>query len=54
LWCETPNFEKEGPRKAEVTLTIGKGDFTITHTSFIYFLNTTAEHTIAYGPGLLK
>ena len=32
---------------------MNKGDFTITSTNFTYYLNTKAENTIAYGPGLL-
>ena len=54
LWCETPNFESFGAKKAEVRLSINKGDFTITSSSFTYYLNTKAEKTIAYGPGLLQ
>lgn len=54
IWCETPALEQYGPRKAEVTLTIGRGDSTITSSVFTYYLNTQAEHTICYGPGLLK
>lgn len=53
IWCETPALEQYGPRKADVTLTIGRGDNTITSSYFTYYLNTMAEHTICYGPGLL-
>jgi len=54
IWCETPSFEQYGPRQAEITLKIGAGDYTITSSNFVYFLNTDSENTIAYGPGLLK
>lgn len=54
IWCETPSFESYGPRNSEVILKIGNGDYTITSTNFVYFLNTDANNTIAYGPGLLK
>jgi dynein heavy chain, axonemal len=53
IMCETPSFENLGPRDAEVRVSINKGDFTITSTRFCYYLNTKAEQTIAYGPGLL-
>lgn len=51
--CETPSFENYGPRKVEVRLQFGKMDPTITSTHFTYFLNTKADQTIAFGPGLL-
>lgn len=35
-------------------LCFGKSDITITKSDFTYFLNTKADQTIAYGPGLLK
>ena len=53
LFCDTPNFESFGAKKAEVRLSINKGDFTIMHSCFSYYLNTKADKTIAYGPGLL-
>ena len=54
LSCETPSFEGFGPRKVEVYISINKGDYTITKSFFTYYLNTKAENTIAYGPGLLQ
>lgn len=51
--CETPSFEQYGPRQVEVRLAFGKLDVTITKSSFTYFLNTKADQTIAFGPGLL-
>ena len=53
IWCETPNFESFGAKKAEVRISINKGDYTILSSSFTYYLNTKADRTIAYGPGLL-
>jgi len=34
-------------------VSINKGDYTITHSSFTYYLNTQGDKCIAYGPGLL-
>jgi len=54
ITCETPSFENIGPKEGvEVFVSIKGADFTITSTFFTYFLNTKAENTIAYGPGLL-
>ena len=36
-----------------VVVSINKGDYTIKGVQFTYYLNTTAENTIAYGPGIL-
>ena len=32
---------------------MNKGDYTITKSSYTYYLNTKADKTVAYGPGLL-
>lgn len=32
---------------------MGKYDFTITSAEFTYYLNTKADQTICFGPGLL-
>lgn len=53
LSCSTPNFENYGPRKVDVFVSINKQDFTITKASYTYYLNTKADKTLAYGPGLL-
>jgi len=37
-----------------VTISINKGDYTITSSKFTYYLNTKSSECIAYGPGLLK
>jgi len=42
LTCETPAFDKVD-KPAVVTLSISKGDYTITNTSFQYYLNTQAD-----------
>ena len=54
LSCLTPTFENYGPRKVEVTVSINKQDFTITKSFYTYYLNTKADKTLAYGPGLLN
>lgn len=52
--CETPSFESFGPRKAEIRVSCGKYDLTITKADFTYYLNTKADQTICFGPGLLE
>jgi dynein heavy chain len=54
ITCETPNFEQAGPKEADVRIWTDRGDLTITSCSFSYYLNTKADKTIAFGPGLLK
>jgi len=54
MTCETPSFEKHGAKKAEVRVSINKMDYTIECANFTYYLNTKADKTIAFGPGLLK
>lgn len=54
MWCETPSFEKNGAKKVEVRVSINKQDYTIQGSAFTYYLNTKAEKTLAFGPGLLK
>ena len=54
MYCETPSFEKHGPKKSEVRVSINKMDYSIECANFTYYLNTKAEKTIAFGPGLLK
>merc|ERR1711918_139942 len=54
LTCKTPSFENIGPKEGvEVFVSIKGADMTITSTFFTYYLNTKAENTIAYGPGVL-
>lgn len=52
LQCDTPSFDY--PKKTDVFLKIGTGDFTIGSREFTYYLNTKAENTLAYGPGILS
>ena len=52
--CQSPNFEEVGPKEVEVKVFYESEDLTITKSEFKYFLNTRAEKTIAFGPGLLK
>ena len=54
LTCETPTFEKHGARKAEVKVRIDTQDLTIMSVYYTYYLNTKAEKTLAFGPGLLR
>jgi dynein heavy chain len=52
--CETPSFENVGlPKEAIVTISLNKGDYSITTAEFCYFYNTKADHCIAIGPGVL-
>lgn len=52
--CLTPNFESFGPRKCEIRVQCGRFDLTITSAEFTYYLNTKADKTICFGPGLLE
>jgi len=49
----TPNFENIGPKEAEIRLSFRGGDWTTTSTSFTYYMNTRANKSLAFGPGLL-
>lgn len=52
--CISPNFEDFGPREAVMQVTCANGDLTTTWIPFHFFLNTRANKSLAYGPGLLK
>ena len=52
--CDTPSFEAIGPKEAEIRVSIRGGAYTITSTKFTYFMNTRAQKSLAFGPGLLK
>lgn len=54
LICQTPNFEELGPKSVEVKIYCDSEDLTITNSQFKYFLNTKADKTIAFGPGLMN
>lgn len=51
--CETPSFADIGVKSSVVTISINKGDYTITSSKFTFYYNTKADECIAYGPGLL-
>ena len=53
LVCKTPSFEDFGPKQVDVRVYCDHEDLTITLSRFQYFLNTKADKTIAFGPGLL-
>ncbi|CAD7974700.1 unnamed protein product [Amoebophrya sp. A25] len=51
--CNTPDVVQTiGPKDCEVRLAIGIRDFTTTMVKYKYFLNTIAEKSLCYGPGL--
>ena len=54
LTCVTPNFEQFGPKECVIQLSIGGKDLTTTWINFNYFLNTRANKSLAFGPGLLQ
>ena len=54
ITCETPSFESIGPKEAEIRVSFKSGSYTITSTTFTYYMNTRAHKSLAYGPGLLK
>jgi dynein heavy chain len=41
-------------KSSVVTISINKGDYTITSSKFTFYYNTAASECIAYGPGLLN
>jgi hypothetical protein len=41
-----------GPKECTVVLSIGVRDFTTTFVKYKYFLNTIAEQSLCFGPGL--
>ncbi len=52
LACETPNFDGSQPGLSDVRLIASGHDITITQAQFSYFLNTKADKTVAFGPGV--
>ena len=53
--CKTPSVVGSiGPKRSVVTLAIGVRDFTTTSTHFDFYLNTIAEKSMCYGPGVLE
>jgi len=53
LTCVTPNFEQFGPKECVMQISIASDAYTTTWIMFNYFLNTRANKSLAYGPGLL-
>jgi dynein heavy chain len=53
MTCVTPPFEQFGPKQCIMQLLIGNGDLTTTWIPFQYFLDTKAEKSLVYGPGVL-
>ena len=54
LTCVTPNFEQFGPKECVMQISIASDAYTTTWITFNYFLNTRANKSLAYGPGLLS
>lgn len=52
LVCDTPNFDESYPGQSEVRLIAAGHDITITKVHFSYFLNTKADKSVAFGPGV--
>jgi dynein heavy chain len=53
--CETPDLSKNHQTEVEcvVQIQIQGGDLSTTWIPFTFFLNTKAQRSLAYGPGLL-
>lgn len=49
----TPDFMAYGPKECTVRIAINEGDISVTSTNFLYFPNTCAARSLAYGPALL-
>jgi len=53
--CLTPTVVSTiGPKECEVRVQIGVRDFTTTVTNYNFFLNSIAEKSLCFGPGLLQ
>ena len=53
LICETPNFSDYGKGEVEVRIVADRGDPTLGHCKFRFFLNISPKFTVAFGPGLM-
>ena len=51
--CTSPDFSKFGAADVIVRLSISGDPFTVNETRFIYYANTQAKKSMAFGPGLL-
>ena len=54
MTCMTPAFDQFGAKQCIMQLLIGNGDLTTTWIPFQYFLDTKADKSLVYGPGVLK
>ena len=52
--CVSPDFTKFGAADVVVRLSISGDPFTVNETRFIYYANTQAKKSMAFGPGLLQ
>lgn len=53
MTCMTPAFDQFGAKQSIIQLLIGNGDLTTTWIPFQYFLDTKADKSLVYGPGVL-
>ena len=51
--CISPDFSKFGAAEVVVRLSISGDPFTVNETKFIYYANTSAKRSMAFGPGML-
>ena len=53
--CLTPSVAGTiGPKECQVKVQIGPRDFTTTIAHYSYFLNSIAEKSLCFGPGILQ
>jgi hypothetical protein len=52
--CTSPDFSKFGAADVVVRLSISGDPFTVNEAKFIYYANTSAKKSMAFGPGLLQ
>jgi dynein heavy chain len=53
ILCKAPDFTKFGAVEVVVRVSINGDPFTVNETTFIYYANTQAKKSMAFGPGLL-
>ena len=53
ITCKSPDFTKFGALEVVVRVSINGDPFTVNEASFIYYANTMAKKSMAFGPGLL-
>ena len=54
ILCKAPDFSKFGAVEVVVRVSINGDPFTVNETTFIYYANTQAKKSMAFGPGLLS